>query len=912
MTATARLRTALAGRYVLVREVGAGGMATVYLADDVRHDRQVAIKVLHPELSAVLGPERFLAEIRTTAKLQHPHILPLFDSGEASGLLYYVMPFVEGETLRARLERERQLPIGDALRIATEAADALQYAHEHGLVHRDVKPENILLQNGHALVADFGIALAVEQAGGVRMTQTGLSLGTPQYMAPEQAMGERNIDARADIYALGAVTYEMLAGEPPFSGPNGQAIIAKVITEDAPSLRAHRRSVPEHVDAAVAHALEKLPADRFATAREMGAALDGAGDVRASTHRRDSRGRRPWRSSARVSPVWLAIGGVVTLGMGGLLGAAWNARHTAITPAAHLSIPIPDDHKLADIVGPPVVFSPDGQAVVYVGLTNADSHTKLYYRPLDRLEATELQGTDDGGVPFFSPDGRDVAFAANHVVKRVSVTGGAATSLLDAGGANFTIAGGAWGPGGNIVIGSDRGLWALPESGGSPKLVTHVDSRHGEIYHAMPRFLPDGETVAFDIDYATGDGDSRVGLVSLRTGKSTVLDVHARNTVGLVDGSLIVGTRGAGSGRLSALPFDVKHWRVTGPAVPVLDQVAFKSNGGAEASLADNGSLVYLNGSAESRLVLLDARGNETAGPGEMRTYSGPSFSPDGHHVAVAIHSDKSGGEWSDIWSYDVASGALSRLTSRVTAMYPSWTPDGHIVAYVGAPGHDFSQLWQVAADGSGAEQLLYTLPEGSGFRWRPTFTPDGATIVEEVQTRQTRVHELWTIQRSADGRWSGKPWLQASADLEDPRLSPDGHWLAYESYETGRFEVYVRPFPGPGGRVQISTNGGKFPLWSRDGHRVYFLPSETGGHLMQAELSFTPSLAVTSRTAAFSVGGSGITIEMGGSYYSGDYDIRPDEKGAVTLRTAGGRQVVVVLNWRDELRRKLAAPGTP
>jgi eukaryotic-like serine/threonine-protein kinase len=251
----ARLETHLAGRYSIARELGAGGMATVYLAEDVKHHRKVAIKVLHPELSAVLGPERFLKEIELTANLQHPHILPLFDSGSADGLLYYVMPYVEGETLRQRLEREQQLPITDALRIATEVADALEYAHKRGVVHRDVKPENILLHDGRPLVADFGIALAVQQAGGARMTQTGMSLGTPQYMAPEQAMGDKSVDHRADIYALGAITYEMLAGEPPFTGPNSQAIVAKVLTTDPTSLTIKRRSIPPHASDAVLTAL---------------------------------------------------------------------------------------------------------------------------------------------------------------------------------------------------------------------------------------------------------------------------------------------------------------------------------------------------------------------------------------------------------------------------------------------------------------------------------------------------------------------------------------------------------------------------------------------------------------------------------------------------------------------------------
>src|SRR6476661_6189250 len=263
------LRAALAGRYDLVRELGAGGMATVYLAQDLRHDRSVAIKVLRPELAAVIGAQRFLREIKTIANLQHPHILGLIDSGEVNGTAYFVMPFVDGESLRDRLQREQQLPVADAVRIASEIAAALDYAHRHGVIHRDIKPENILLHDGGALVADFGIALAVQQAGGQRLTQTGLSLGTPQYMSPEQAMGERTIDARTDVYALAEVLYEMLAGEPPFTGPTVQAIVAKVLTDSARPVNQLRKSVPDHVAAANSAALEKLPADRIGSAEEF-------------------------------------------------------------------------------------------------------------------------------------------------------------------------------------------------------------------------------------------------------------------------------------------------------------------------------------------------------------------------------------------------------------------------------------------------------------------------------------------------------------------------------------------------------------------------------------------------------------------------------------------------------------------
>jgi serine/threonine-protein kinase len=271
--ATQRLTAALADRYRIERELGAGGMATVYLAHDLRHERDVAIKVLHPDLAAALGGDRFLSEIKTTARLQHPHILPLLDSGSAGTFLFYVMPFIAGETLRARLERERQLPVDDALRITREVADALESAHALGVIHRDIKPENILLQGGHALVADFGIALAVQSAGGSRMTQTGLSLGTPQYMSPEQAMGERHIDARTDLYALGAVTYEMLTGDPPFTGSSVQAIVARVLTERPAPISTVRDTVPPAVEAAVLRALAKLPADRFLSIGEFVAAL---------------------------------------------------------------------------------------------------------------------------------------------------------------------------------------------------------------------------------------------------------------------------------------------------------------------------------------------------------------------------------------------------------------------------------------------------------------------------------------------------------------------------------------------------------------------------------------------------------------------------------------------------------------
>ncbi|MDQ6718536.1 MAG: serine/threonine protein kinase, partial [Gemmatimonadota bacterium] len=307
MDALNQLKSSLADRYAIEREIGAGGMATVYLARDIRHDRLVALKLLNPELGAVLGVERFLAEIKVTANLQHPNLLPLFDSGEADGLLFYVMPFVEGETLRARLNREKQLPVEEAIRITVAIANALEYAHNHGVIHRDLKPENILLQSGEPVVADFGIALAVSNAGGNRITQTGLSLGTPNYMSPEQATGDRVIDGRSDIYSLGAMTYEMLTGEPPHTGNTSQAVIARMLTEKPRPIRTTRSAVPDYVEDAIQRALEKLPADRFSSPKQFAEALLGRNVSTPTTGLRSSARRaQSWRARL-TDPLVIAL-----------------------------------------------------------------------------------------------------------------------------------------------------------------------------------------------------------------------------------------------------------------------------------------------------------------------------------------------------------------------------------------------------------------------------------------------------------------------------------------------------------------------------------------------------------------------------------------------------------------------------
>ncbi len=408
----AQLNTSLAGRYVLEREIGAGGMATVFLARDLKHDRHVALKVVKPELGAVLAAARFLSEIRTTASLQHPHILPLFDSGNADGQLYYVMPFVEGETLRARLTRETQLRVDDAVRLTLDVAGALQYAHARGVVHRDIKPENILIQGDHALVTDFGIALAVREAGGDRLTETGLSLGTPQYMSPEQATGSRTIDARSDVYSLGAVLYEMLAGEPPVTGPTPQAMIAKLLTERPTPLRVVRDTVPESIEAAVASALAKTPADRFASTAEFAAALG-----RTET---PSPGRTSQARSRTVR--WLAAAGVLLAA-----GAVWalavrvprGSSERELSANGGLA-PVGQNQwvqltRMAEPVSQPA-FSSDGRMLTFVrGPDTFLTPGEIFVKMLPDGEAVQL--TSDGSrkmSPVFSPDNSQIAYTTGN------------------------------------------------------------------------------------------------------------------------------------------------------------------------------------------------------------------------------------------------------------------------------------------------------------------------------------------------------------------------------------------------------------------------------------------------------------------------------------------------------------------
>jgi serine/threonine-protein kinase len=882
MSITTQLTAALAGRYAIEREIGAGGMATVYLAQDLKHDRKVALKVLKAELAAVLGAERFVQEIKTTASLQHPHILPLFDSGTADGFLFYVMPWIQGETLREKLNRETQLGVEEAVRIARDIADALDYAHRHGVIHRDIKPENILLHDGRPMVADFGIALAVSAAAGGRMTETGLSLGTPHYMSPEQATAEKEITARSDVYSLGSVLYEMLTGNPPHVGASAQQIIMKIIVEPVEPVTKFRKSVPPNVAAAVAKSLEKLPADRFESAKAFGDALSNpaytsAAVAGAATGARGDKARVFMRLFIGMSVLAaVALVGWARSAMLWRRAEAWQGRDV------HFAIPVAPNQPLGVAAARTLAVSPNGMTIVYA---TADSGgvSHIFVRKLGELTTHAISGTDEGGMPFFSPDGKSVAFFVRQQLKTISLDGGSGTLVTDFSG---SVWGGSWSPKGTIVISINQRLAVVPVGGGALRPVGTLDSA-SEVW---PTVLADGRTVLYGRYVGFGSAARQIAAVDLVSGKRTLFDLPGSFPVGVVDGQLVYGRN---DGTLLTVPFDERRVRVIGnsSAVVVNDVQAGGTFGQVKAVVSASGSLAYVSGLGAVQLALADGRSKPTLVAAPPGPYNFPRFSPDGKRIAL---SQTSGGR-TDVWLYEMASGALTRLTSEgTTNERPEWSPDGKRVLYRTDRGSSGTTLWWQPWDGSGPAEPLLAV-KGNDI-WEGVLSPDGRTVVYRLGSGGAA--DIWY--RRLDGDTTAKPVANtAFAELE-PRLSPDGRWVAYQSNESGSFQVYVRPFPGPGARTQVSVGGGVGPVWSRDGRRLYY--NSVAQQILVASVTLGSSFTVTSREVLF----SGNYLFTGGGH--AQYDVSPDGKQILLLRSMGGTQdIVVVHDWKYELRARLA-----
>ena len=859
MDALEKLQLALTGRYAVVREVGAGGMATVFLARDVKHDRHVALKVLRPELGAVLGVERFLSEIKVTAHLQHPHLLPLFDSGEAEGLLFYVMPYVEGESLRSKLDAEHQLPIDEALRLTLAVASALEYAHKKGVIHRDLKPENILLQHGEPVVSDFGIALAVSNAGGARVTQTGLSLGTPQYMSPEQATGDRVVDARSDIYSLAAVLYEMLTGEPPHAGKTAQAIIARVLTEKANSTRLMRDTVPLHVDAAVLKALSKLPADRFATAAEFAAALKNpsimaTGAADASSNRGGAPGVTGGRVPAGAGASWFSVRSALPwlialvgagFGIASWLGLAPRFTKGSSTDAVvRFVVPLP---AAVGFGGPSsaLAISRDGSAIV-VGSVN-QRNVGLFVRTLDDPQLVRLAGTEGaGGFATFSPDGAWIAFVTGTTLMKIPRAGGPVVTIAQ--GVNPG-AGVAWGDDDRIVFGKTGGgvinrgafgLWIMSATGADQRQLTKLDTAT-EAGHGTPSFLPGGRAIVFAT--LTSPGGTGPLAVATLDGKVTRLAVNGTSPQYTDDGHLLFFDL---AGTVLSVPFDAKSFRTTGPAVPVVQGVSIRNGRTGQWAVSGNGTLVHNLGVFSSTLVSVDRSGLATPLFGEVRGFRRPRVSPDGRRIVVEIGEGGTAGSGSkvDLWMLDRGSGTMSRFTFGPSSSDPLWTRDGKRIAYArsqtSAVGADI--YWQ-PADGSGAAEPLFEAP---GSQWPYGFTPDGKTLMFNRNPGRGVQGGIFIV---GVGEKTANPFFTSDFSNRLPDISPDGKWVTYASNESGRVESYVRPFPGPGGKWAVSTDGGDQPLWNPNGKEIFY---RDGTNVVAAAISTSPTFTVLSRKVLF------------------------------------------------------------
>ena len=808
-----RLVAALADRYRIERELGAGGMATVYLAEDLKHDRKVALKVLKPELAAVLGAERFVVEIKTTAALSHPHILPLFDSGEADGFLFYVMPFIDGETLRDRLNRETQLGVDEAIRITREIADALHYAHSRGVIHRDIKPENILLQGGRPMVADFGIALAVSAAAGGRMTETGLSLGTPHYMSPEQATADKSITARSDVYSLASVCYEMLAGEPPHTGGSAQQIIMKIIAERAQPVTELRSAVPEHVAAALEKALAKLPADRFDSAQAFAEALGNTSFTVATRTAAGMRSAAPWqlnRLATSLAAALVLVGGV----------AAWLLTRPAPSqPVSRYSIRLPDDGRITGL-WLRLALSPDGSRIVYTG--GVPPQVNLWVRERNALESRALAGTENPVAPFFSPDGSRIGFERSSGLHLMTLSGGPPMVLDDA---RVGAAGATWSPDGFIYadgLGPVSLVRVSVAEGGKTEWFTQLDSARGERDHIAPSALPNGKGVLFTVIQGEGGVASRViAVASTATGAHKVLvrGVYARYAE---TGHLLYVTADRA---LMAVAFDQDEMTVSGEPVVLARDVELRGNLAVpDLAISSDGTLVYTTGAGATdggAPVWVDRDGKASPiAEGWAPRASHVSVSPDGSQLAIAIQD----AGVTNLWVRRLnQSGNASKLTFEGGLdIRPSWSPDGRRILFI-SQTDGIRSAFARRADGTGNSEPILRFPPSMG---------EEQAVQEALLTNDG----AWLVYRAGGGtaanlyarRTVGDTTPVILANSIHPEnsvtVSPDGRWVAYASSETGRYDVYVRPFPDVStGKWLISVDGGTEPLWAPNGRELFY-----------------------------------------------------------------------------------------
>jgi eukaryotic-like serine/threonine-protein kinase len=905
------------GAYEVIALMGEGGMGQVYRAVDTTLGRQVAIKIL-PEAFAADADRvaRFEREAKTLASLNHPHIAAIYGFEASAGTHALVMELVEGEDLAQRITRAA-LPLEDALPIAKQIAEALEAAHEQGIIHRDLKPANIKVRSDGAVkVLDFGLAKALDppaSSPGVTaptitspaMTAAGVILGTAAYMSPEQAKG-RAADRRSDVWAFGVVLYEMLTGHRAFTGEDVSETLASVLTRQ-PEWAALPAATPPLIRRLLRRCLEKDRTRRLADIADARLDIDDAlsdrhGDAPAAASTSRTRERFGWASA-------VLLVGVTVAAM-----VAWATRSVSVpreTTRTLVSVAPTEQvgaNPLEQRVGgirptrTAIALSPDGRTLVFGAIWGGDQ--QLYARAMDRLTSTPMSGTSGGGSPFFSPDGQSVGFWAGGKLKKVPLAGGPAVTLCDA----ASLFGASWGSDGTIVFATARngGLWRVSAAGGTPEALTILQP--GEYSHRLPHMLPGGHAVIFTISKGANLwDDTQIVVRSLATGQQTVLIKGGADGRYVSTGHLVY----ARMGTVMGVPFDPVRLAVTGGATGLIDGVMQAANRNAsdmentlaaQFTVSDTGGLVYVTGgavpAAERSLAWVDRHGTSQALPGPPRSYLKPRLSPDGRHVAVSTQQESR-----EVWSYDVVRGALSPVTTDGQSGYGMFAPDGKRVVYrSGAAGGEDNLYWK-AADGSGAAERLTTSARS---QTPGSWSPDGTTLafVEEGDSKGFFQFDIWAL---SIGNRKTRAVVQTAANEMSPEFSPDGRWLAYVSNQSGRNDVYVQPYPGPGERHLISNNGGEQPAWSGTGRELFYVQRGAPGSRLLKLISVAIGTA-----PAFRAGTPETVFESAdlASPWGRSYDVAPDGRRFLMAlekeppKNLAQTQMIFVQNWSEELKR--------
>jgi serine/threonine protein kinase/Tol biopolymer transport system component len=878
------------GPYEIQAPLGHGGMGEVYRAIDTRLGRAVAIKVLPRHVAdSPTRRQRFEREARALSSLSHPHICALYDIGEEDGLPFLVMEALDGETLTERLVRGA-LPIDQVVRHAIEMAGALDHAHRQGVIHRDLKPSNIMMTRSGVKLLDFGVArlCATETIAGASLlemptlqTITGEEtiVGTPPYMAPEQ-LEARDTDARTDIFAFGAVVYEMATGRQAFEGRSRAGLIAAILEHDPEPISSARRAstestipastreVPPLLDQIIERCLAKDPGERWQTANDLEQALRWIAEGLAATV------RAPQRTSYRTQLAW-----GVAVGLAGALSAigVWSVTSRAPSVAgsvARFALSVPETDTLITYG---LALSPNGRNIVYVAQRNGTQ--QLFRHALDQLEAMPIAGSEGGEFPFFSPDGQWIGFFADNALKKVAATGGTAVTICPAGFRR----GASWGRDGMIVFasGSSPDLMQVAATGGAPKrLTTMATGKRAE----WPELTPDGRAVLYTAMAAGVLETARVVVRSLDTGTERDL-VDGTNPRLSPTGHVVFARRG----ELWAAPFDRNRLAITGAPTPVLEGVQVNSGGMALFAVASDGSLVHA-APGRSIVVAIDRTGRAEVLLDVPRVYYGvPQPSPEGHRLAMAFSDHLASNP--AIWTYDLERHLVSRLTfGRGWDSAPLWTPDGQRIVFRSDRAGGPPNLFWTAADGSGVVEQLTHSPNGQNAN---SWTRDGQIL---AFTENDRTPDIWTLR--VDLTHKPEPFLRTPYKEFEPAFSPDGRWIAYESNEADRDEIYVRPFPPAGAKWQVSTRGGVTPRWSPDGKGLFYLTDDT---LMVAAVRPGPTFQAAAPRALFRH--SQPWNDDGRSRFS----VMPDGQHFLMLQPAGAPfQIQVTLNWVEELKARV------